>query len=133
MSSYDEAIRKANEVIGVKDEGPKVRNWLLDWVMDDCRNKNCIDGNVSYDNGKNCRLYRCPLCDRSKIPSASVDKGPVEEWTPEEMAMRLKDRKDVYFDGDFRYRRGKEIMALLAEISGAGRVKEPDVVGDGPF
>lgn len=133
MSRYEEAFAKAKVAAGE----PVVhvhKNWLLAWVMDDCTNKNCIDGNVSYDNGKNCRLYRCPLCSRSMVPSAALDKGPLEEWTPEEMGKRLKDRKDVYYDSDYRYRRGKEIMGLLLEISGAGRVKVQEPVdAGGPF
>lgn len=132
MSAYDEAIRKANAVAGTP--APRAeRNWMMEWVTDDCTNKACIDGNVSYDNGKNCRLYRCPLCDRSRIPSAAIDKGPLEEWTPAEMEMRLKDRKDVYFDKEFRYRRGQEIMQLLGEIMGAGKISTRPAEQEGPF
>lgn len=119
MSKYDEAIKKANESAG-QSSAPAQRNYLMEWVTDDCRNKNCIAGNVSYDNGKNCRLYRCPLCNRSQILAAAIDKGPIEEWTPEEMATRLKDRKDVYFDKELRFRRGVELMQMLGAMLGGG-------------
>jgi len=41
------------------------------------------------------------------------------------MAARLKDRKDVYFDKDYRYKRGLEIVGLLKSLTG-GKT-------DGPF
>ena len=105
--------------------GEKRINVLLEWVNSDCRNKLCIGGGVSIDDGKSCTYYRCPLCARSPVLSAKVYPGPIELWTEEEMAARLKDRKDVYFDKDYRYKRGLEIVGLLKSLTG-GKT-------DGPF
>lgn len=95
---------------------------LKEWTTSDCRNKECVDGTMSIDGGQYRTLWNCPLCKRSSVPSAAVFKGTVETWTDEEMAARLKDRKDVYFDREYRYRRGMEIMALLKSLTyGAGK------------
>ncbi len=98
------------------------KDHLREWITSDCRNKFCIDGGVSIDDGQYVTHYRCPLCNRTPVPSASLYTGPIEEWTDAEMAARLKDRKDVYFDREYRYRRGMEIMALLKSLTyGAGK------------
>ena len=94
------------------------KDYLREWVTSDCRNKLCIAGGVSVDDGHYCIYYRCPICKRSPVPSASVYQGPHELWTEEEMEARLKDRKDVYFDREYRYRRGMEIMSLLKSLTG---------------
>lgn len=135
MSAYDDEIRKANEAAG-EAAAPVQRNWLLEWVTDDCPNKRCIAGNVSIDDGKSTRLYRCPICDRSKIPSAAVYRGPIEEFTREELEARMRDRKDVYHDKELRYRRGMEIAGLLREIfaEGARKLEARNAAGQGdPF
>ena len=93
------------------------KDFLKEWIISDCRNKLCIDGGVSVDDGQYCTYYRCPLCDRTPVPSASVYKGPYEEWTDVEMAARLKERKDLYYDKEYRYRRGVEIMKLLQSLT----------------
>ena len=89
----------------------------LEWVNSDCRNKACIDGNVTTDDGFYSTLYKCPICTRSNV-NTNEYTGPIEKWTDEEMAARLKDRKDVYFDKDYRYKRGIEVMQLLKSIAG---------------
>ena len=93
------------------------RDHLREWMTSDCRNKLCIAGGVSVDDGQYCTYYRCPICDRTPVSSASVYRGPYELWTEDEMAARLKDRKDVYFDREYRYRRGMEIMELLKTLT----------------
>jgi hypothetical protein len=94
------------------------RDDRLGWMASDCRNKACIDGGVSVDDGRNCTYHRCPVCDRSPVPSAGIFTGPIDLFTDEEMAARLKDRKDVYFDKENRYRRGKEVIGLLKSLTG---------------
>lgn len=105
------------------------RDKLREWVSSDCRNKDCIDGNVAVSDANYSTLYRCPVCARSTVAVREWD-GPVEYWTDEEMAARLKDRKDVYFDREYRYKRGLEVMALLKEIAG-GTPKPPKEDGWG--
>lgn len=123
MSKYEEAIRKANEAGGAPARRP-TGNWLQEWITSDCRNKLCVEGTVSIDDGKNRRLYRCPLCDRSPIPTAAVYRGPIEEWTADELQARMHDRRDVYYDKEFRYERGKEVIGMLRSLMAGGKEAE---------
>ena len=93
---------------------------LREWITSDCRNRDCIDGNMTASDADYSTLFRCPVCTRSQVAVREWD-GPIEYWTDTEMAARLKDRKDVYFDKEFRYRRGMEIMALLKSLTGPDR------------
>ncbi len=94
------------------------RDKLKEWVTSDCRNKACIDGYMSTDDG----AMKCPICTRldAKYPEFT---GHIDLYTDDEMAVRLKDRKDVYYDREYRYRRGKDVMQLLQSLWS----------GDGPF
>lgn len=85
---------------------------LKEWITSDCRNKACIDGYMSTDDG----AWKCPICTRLDA-SYPEYRGHIDLFTDEEMAARLKDRKDVYFDKEYRYRRGKEIMELLKSLT----------------
>jgi len=51
------------------------------------------------------------------VPSAVIYSGPFGEWSATEIAARLLDRKNIYFDREYRYRRGMEIMALLKSLT----------------
>jgi len=104
-----------------KASSTSFKDHLNAWLVSDCENKLCIDGGVTVDDGEHSIYYRCPLCNRSNIPSAAIYAGPYETWTVEEMERRLKDRKDVYFDKNYRHKRGKEIVSLLQELTGARR------------
>ena len=88
------------------------KDHLREWVTSDCKNKLCIDGYMSTDHG----AYKCPICTRLH-GSYPEFNGTIECRTDDEMAARLKDRKDVYFDREYRYRRGMEIMALLKSLT----------------
>lgn len=101
----------------------KWRDDRLAWVNSDCKNKLCIDGGVSIDDGQYSTYYRCPICSRSQV-AAPEWTGEIEYWTDEELSMRLKDRKDVYFDKNYRYKRGLEVVALLKSIAG-GPARQP--------
>ena len=96
------------------------KDFLREWMMSDCRNRDCIDGNMTASDANYSTLYRCPICTRSQAVVREWD-GPINYWTDAEMAARLKDRKDVYFDREYRYRRGMEIMALLKSLTGPER------------
>jgi len=96
----------------------------LEWVNSDCRNKQCIEGYMSIND----EAWKCPICTRLDA-SYPEWKGAIDKWTDEEMAIRLKDRKDMHFDSDYRYRRGKEVMALLKSLT-HDKSKETN---DGPF
>lgn len=87
------------------------------WITSDCRNRECIEGNMHTDDGEHVTLWNCPICNRSAVPSAATYTGSIEYWTDKEMAARIKDRKDVYYDREYRYRRGMEIMALLKSLT----------------
>jgi hypothetical protein len=92
------------------------RDDRLEWVHSDCKNKLCTEGGVHIDDGQYSTFFRCPMCNRSDV-FAPEYTGQVEYWTDEEMATRLKDRKDIYFDKDLRYKRGKEVMGLLSSLT----------------
>ena len=93
------------------------RDKLKEWITSDCRNKECVDGGMSIDDGKTSTYYRCPICTRSPIERAPEYTGPIETWTNDDMAARLKDRKDVFYDREYRYKRGMEIMGLLKSMT----------------
>ena len=101
---------------------PTYKDQLREWVTSDCRNKECIDGTMSIpsSDGQYSTLYRCPICTRANVATREYE-GPIERWTDEEMAARLKDRKDIYFDKSYRYKRGMEVMSLLKSIAIGGR------------
>ena len=108
MSKYPEFVPKLPQPVI-----DKFKQDRLEWVNSDCKNKACIDGYMSCEDG----ARKCPICTR--CDSAYPDyRGPIEQWTAEEMAARLKDRKDVYFDKEYRYKRGIEVMGLLKSIAG---------------
>lgn len=114
MSRYTKAVEEAKTASG-ESQRPAKKNPLLEWVTSDCRVKECVEGTISIDDGKYRKLWKCPRCDRSTV-AAMEYQGDLEEWTDEEMEERLKDRKDVYYDKEYRFRRGKEVIVLLGGL-----------------
>jgi hypothetical protein len=97
-------------------KSPAYEKWRDDhlaWVYSDCRNKFCIAGGVYVEEGEYTIAYQCPVCGRYPAPIAAIYKGPIELFSDEEIERRLKDRKNVYFDKEYRYKRGIEVMRFL--------------------
>ena len=99
-------VNKPNAPTTYKDK-------LKEWVTSDCKNKACIDGYMSTPDG----AMKCPICTRLDAAYPEY-AGPIEMYTDDEMSVRLKDRKDVYFDKEYRYKRGIEVIGLLKSIAG---------------
>lgn len=91
------------------------------WVASDCYVKRCEDGLIhEEDDDGYSKVYRCPGCNRSQVAAAKY-KGQLEYWTPEEMARREDERKEIASNKEYRKKRGKELIQFLGSLIGEAK------------
>jgi len=96
--------------------GAKFNPWK-DFVMSDCVNEYCIDGIVSILVDGYHTAYRCPECTRAGMSWLPPYPYEYPKRTPEEMAARLEERKQIYRDKEERRQRWIDVVARAKDVS----------------